>query len=127
MSFKLTIEVPDTKLMGTLRLLNGHKVYVESTEQYKAGWKDPRKKSGAKKGDKNPHSRAGSRLTMTGKTAREDTVIAKGIVLFEKLEKRMGIGAVTVKDFREILVQNGHPRAVAQRSVTEGFLSYPDG
>ncbi len=126
MSFKLTIEVPDTKLMTTLRMLNGHKVSVESTEQYQSGWKDPRK-SGAKKGSKNPHSRAASRLTMTGKDAREGTVIADGMVLFEKLEKSKGIGSVTVKDFREILVKNGLARAVAQRSVTEGFLSYPDG
>lgn len=127
MSFKLTIEVPDAKLMPTLRLLNGHKVSVESMEQYQSGWKDPRAKSGAKKGGPNPHSRAGSRLTMTGKVAREDTVIAKGITLFEKLEKKQGIGTVTVKDFREILVKNGLARAIAQRSVTEGFLSYPDG
>lgn len=127
MSFKLTIEVPDSKLMATLRTLNGHKVYVESTEQYKPGWVDPRRKSGAKKGDKNTHSRAASRLTMTGKTAQEGTIIAEGITLFEKLEKRMGIGTVTVKDFREVLVKNDKPRAVAQRCVTEGFLSYPDG
>ena len=127
MSFKLTIEVPDNKLMPTLRMLNGHKVYVESTEKYQSGWKDPRKKSGAKKGSNNPHSRANSRLTMTGKTAQDGTIIAEGMILFEKLEKKDGIGAVTVKAFREVLVKNGHPRAVAQRSVTEGFLSYPDG
>ncbi len=127
MSFKLTIEVPDTKLMTTLRMLNGHKVSVESMEQYQSGWKDPRGKSGAKKGGPNPHSRASSRLTMTGKEAREGTVIEKGMILFEKLEKKEGIGTVTVKAFREVLVKNGHPRAVAQRSVTEGFLSYPDG
>ena len=122
MSFKLTIEVPDSKLMPTLRLLNGHKVYVESVGAVAAP-----AKSGSKKGSSNPHSRAASRLTMTGKTAREGTVIEQGMVLFEKLEKRKGIGSVTVEDFREVLVKNEHPRAVAQRSVTEGFLSYLDG
>lgn len=123
MSFKVIIEVPDNKLMPTLRLLNGHKVYVESI-----GIPVPVKaRSGAKRGSNNPHSRAASRLTMTGKTAQDGTIIAEGMILFEKLEKRDGIGTVTVKAFREVLVKNGHPRAVAQRSVTEGFLSYPDG
>lgn len=123
MSFKLTIEVPDNKLMPTLRMLNGHKVYVESAGVVAA----PVRKSGAKRGVNNPHSRATSRLTMTGKTAQDGTIISQGMILFEKLEKKQGIGTVTVKDFRDILVKNGHPRAVAQRSVTEGFLSYPDG
>ncbi len=128
MSFKLTIEVPDTKLMTTLRMLNGHKVYVESTEQDKPGWGGLRKKkSGPGKGSNNPHSRANSLMTMTGKVAQEGTIIAKGMILFEKLEKKNGIGSVRVKDFREVLVKNGHPRAVAQRSVTEKFLSYIDG
>ncbi len=122
MSFKLTIEVPDSKLMATLRMLNGHKVYVES-----AGFNVLAAPIKTKKGSNNPHSRAASRLTMTGKTAREGTVIEQGMVLFEKLEKSKGIGSVTVQDFREVLVKNEHPRAVAQRSVTEGFLSYLDG
>jgi len=124
MSFKLTIEVPDSKLMATLRTLNGHKVHVESTEQYKHGWVDPRGKKSEKV---NTHSRAASRLTMTGKVAQEGTIIAESMVLFEKLEKRKGIGVVTVADFREVLVKNDKPRAVAQRCVTEKFLSYPDG
>ena len=122
MSFKLTIEVPDSKLMPTLRLLNGHKVYVESV-----GAVVVPVKSSSKRGSNNPHSRAGSRLTMTGKQAQEGTIIAQGMILFEKLEGRKGIGTVTVGDFREVLVKNGHPRAVAQRSVTEKFLSYIDG
>ncbi len=117
MSFKLTIEVPDSKLMPTLRLLNGHKVYVETV-----GVIAPLLKT--KRGSNNPHSRANSLLTMTGKAAQEGTIIAQGMILFEKLEKSKGIGAVTVGDFREVLVKNGHPRAVAQRSVTEKFLSY---
>ena len=120
MSFKLTIEIPDSKLMGTLRLLNGHKVYVESTEQYKAGWKDPRKKS---KGS-NAHSRAASRLTMTGKTAQKGSKIEAAMVLFEKLESRNGIGQVTVQAFRDHLVKNELPKALAQRCTTEKFMTY---
>ncbi len=119
MSFKLIIEVRDSKLMPTLRLLNGHKVYVENVGDV------PKLVKPTKKG--NPHTRADSRLTMTGKSAKEGSIISKGMVLFEKLEKRQGIGTVTVKDFRETLVRNQHPSAISQRCVTEGFLSYADG
>jgi len=120
MSFKLTIEVPPSKLMGTLRLLNGHKVYVESTEQFKPGWDDPRKKT--KGGHTRP--RAESRLTMTGKTAQEGSKIETAVDMFEKLEKRRGIGTVTVQDFRDHLVENEFPKALAQRCVTEKFMAY---
>lgn len=120
MSFKLTIEVPDSKLMGTLRLLNGHKVHVESTEQYKPGWDDPRKKSKRQ----NSHSRAESLLTMTGKIAQPQSKIAVAMTLFEKLEKSKGIGMVTVQDFRDRLVKNEQPKALAQRCVTEKFMTY---
>ncbi len=120
MSFKLTIEVSPSKLMGTLRLLNGHKVYVESTETYKSGWDDPRKKT---KGH-NSNSRADSRLTMTGKTAQEGTKIEMAMGLFEKLEKRKGIGTVTVRDFRDHLVKNEQSKGLAQRVITEKFMTY---
>lgn len=119
MSFKLIIEVRDSKLMPTLKLLNGHKVYIESVAD------TPKLVKPSKKG--NPHSRADSCLTMTGKSAKDGSIIEKGMVLFEKLEKRKGIGTVTVKDFRETLVRNQHPSAISQRCVTEGFLSYLDG
>jgi len=120
MSFKITIEVPDNKLVPTLRTLNGHKVSVESMEQYQPGWKDPRKKSKRS----NPHSRAETRLSMTGKTAKDGSKIETAMVLFEKLEKRKGIGTVTVGDFRDDLVKNEQPKALAQRCVTEKFMTY---
>lgn len=118
MSFKLTIEVPDSKLMKALKLLNGHKVYVESTEQYVPGWDNPRKKANG------AHSRADSRLTMTGKEAQKGSKIETAMELFEKLEKRKGIGIVTVQDFRDHLVKNEQPKALAQRCVTEKFMTY---
>lgn len=120
MSFKLTIEVPDSKLMGAIKLLHGHKVSVESTEQYVLGWDNPRKKNG----DARPHGRGDSRLTMTGKTAQPDSKIAVAMTLFEKLEKKQGIGTVTVQDFRDRLVKNDQPKALAQRCVTEKFMTY---
>ena len=44
--------------------------------------------------------------------------------LFEKLESRNGIGQVTVQAFREHLVKNDQPKALAQRVVTEKFMTY---
>jgi len=120
MSFRLTIDVPDNKLIPTLRTLNGHKVTIESAEKYNPGWIDPRKKSKRT----NPHSRADSRLSMTGKTAKDGSKIEIAMVLFEKLEKRKGIGTVTVGDFRDVLVKNEQPKALAQRCVTEKFMTY---
>lgn len=120
MSFKLTIEVPDSKLMGALKTLHGHKVSVESTEQYQPGWKDPRKKNG----DARPHGRGESRLTMTGKTAQKGSKIEVAMDIFEKLEKRQGIGTVTVQDFRDQLVKKDLPKALAQRCTTEKFMTY---
>jgi len=121
MSFRLTIEVPDNKLVPTLRTLTGHKVTIESAEQYKPGWVDPRKK---KNGDARPHGRADSRLTMTGKIAQKGSKIETAMVLFEKLEKSKGIGMVTVQDFRDRLVKKELPKALAQRCTTEKFMTY---
>ena len=120
MSFKLTIEVPDSKLMGTLRLLNGHKVYVESTETYKPGGDNPQKKSKRL----NPHSRGNSRLSMTRKMAKDGSKIETAMTLFEKLESRDGIGQVTVQAFREHLEKNDQSKGLAQRCVTEKFMTY---
>lgn len=126
MSFKITIpDVPDKELgpiISRLQLPRGVTYDVKYTSN---GMTPPKKTKGNKKG--NPHSRATSRLTMTGKKAQAGSIIEQGMVLFEKLEKRKGIGTVTVMDFRETLVNNKHPSAVSQRCITEGFLSYADG
>jgi len=126
MSFKLTIRnVPDKELgpiISRLQLPRG----VTYDAKYVSDYAVPTKKK-LQGNSKNLHSRAASLLTMTGKTAKKGSIIEQGMVLFEKLEKRQGIGTVTVRDFRETLVNNGHPSAVAQRSVTEKFLSYLDG
>lgn len=123
MSFKLTIEVPDSKLMKTLRLLSGNKVkvYVEATEQYLPGWDNPRKK-GKKTYSTRP--RKDSILTMTGKTAQPDSKIAAAMTVFEKFEKSKGIGTITVEQFRTKLVTEKMPKQMQQRCITEKFLSY---
>jgi hypothetical protein len=120
MSFKLTIEVPDTKLSATMRLLHGHKVMVESTEKYVPGWDDPRKKTNGTR----LHSRADSLLTMTGKEPNKNSKLSKAKEVFEKLEKRMGIGNVNAAAFRIELTKKKLSKGLAQRCVTEKVLSY---
>lgn len=115
MSFKLTIEVPDTKLAATLRTLTGHKVIVENL-----GTPEPKKKNG----DARPHSRAESLLTMTGKVPSPKSQLAKALDVFEKLEKRMGIGTVNVAAFRIELTKKKLSKGLAQRCVTEKVLTY---
>ncbi len=126
MSFKITIpDVPDKELGPIISRLQLPRGVTYDVKYMSNGITPPRKKRGSKIG--NPHSRADSRLTMTGKTAKDNSIIGKGMVLFEKLEKRMGIGTVTVADFRDTLVKNHLPAQVSQRCVTEKFLTYADG
>ena len=115
MPFKLTIEVPDTKLATTLKILHGYKVQVESTEPVAP----PKKLNGSR-----PHSRAESLLTMTGKVPTERSKLFKAREIFEKLEARKGIGTVTVQDFRDELKKKKQPKQLAQRCVTEKVLAY---
>lgn len=121
MSFKLTIEVPDSKLIAILRTLTGHKVTVENLD-LGVSWSTIKGKK--KNGDARPHGRAESRLTMTGKKAQYKSKIEVAMILFEKLEKKQGIGTVTVQDFRDNLVKNELPKALAQRCTTEKFMTY---
>jgi len=118
MSFKLTIEVPDTKLAATMRILHGHKVMVESTEKYVPGWDAPKKPNGKM------HSRADSMLTMAGKTPNKNSKLAKALEIFEKLEKRNGIGTINVAAFRVELEKKKEPQTLSQRCVTEKVLAY---
>lgn len=120
MSFKLTIEVPDNKLIAILRTLTGHKVTVENLD-LGVSWSTVKSKAN---GAARPHGRAESRLTMTGKKAQYKSKIEAAMILFEKLEKKKGIGTVTVQDFRDHLVKNELPKALAQRCTTEKFMTY---
>lgn len=117
MSFKITLEVPDTKLAATMRQLAGHKVTVESMEEL------PSVSKGKMNGTRG-HNRAETRLTMTGKTPNANSKLFRAREIFEKLEKRLHIGNVTVADFRAELVKKGEDEKLCQRSVTEKVLAY---
>jgi hypothetical protein len=114
MTIKVTIEVPDTKIGTLLARLNGYKAMCEHVSV-----EVPKKTKGH-----NSHSRADSLLTMTGKNAQKGSKIETAMLLFEKLESRNGIGQVTVQAFREHLVKNDQPKGLAQRVVTEKFMTY---
>jgi len=114
MTIKVTIEVPDTKIGTLLARLNGYKAMCEHVSI-----EVPKKAKGH-----NPHSRGNTRLTMTGKTAQPNSKIAVAMGIFEKLESRNGIGQVTVQDFRDQLVKKEQPKGLAQRVVTEKFMTY---
>ena len=121
MSFKITIEVPDTKLAATLRQLNGHKAMVENVHDEESVVTTRKKKYKPRM-----HNRGDTMLTMTGKTPNVGSKLLVARELFEKLEKRKGIGAVSVADFRSELTKKGEEEHLCKRSVTEGVLAYMD-
>ena len=114
MTIKVTIEVPDTKNGTLLARLAGYKALCEHVPVVEL-----KKLNGTKM-----HTRAASLLTMTGKKAQPNSKIAEAMTIFEKLEKKKGIGSVTVGDLREALTKKALSKALSQRCVTEKFLSY---
>ena len=126
MSFKIIIEVPDTKLAATLKKLNGHKVYVENVHEDSPQVQSLRLGKKKKKNPKRMHNRAETILTMTGKTPSSGSKLFVAREVFEKLEKRLHIGNVTVADFRAELVKKGEDEKLCQRSVTKKVLAYVD-
>lgn len=114
MTIKVTIEVPDAKIGKLISQLDGYKVLCEHVPV-----EEPKKLNGAKM-----HSRADSLLTMTGKTPNKNSKLAKALEIFEKLEKRMGIGHVNAAAFRIELTKKKQSKGLAQRCVTEKVLAY---
>lgn len=114
MTIKVLIEVPDAKIGKLLAQLDGYKALCQHVPV-----EVPKAKSNGKM-----HSRAFSLLTMTGKQPNKNSKLAKALEIFEKLEKRKGIGAVTVGDFRIELEKKKQPKQLSQRCVTEKVLAY---
>ncbi|KPL28074.1 MAG: hypothetical protein AMJ72_05380 [Acidithiobacillales bacterium SM1_46] len=113
----MTIEVPDAKIGKLLSQLEGYKALCEHVPV-----EEPPKKTNGRGG--RMHSRADSLLTMTGKEPNEKSQLWKARYVFEKLEKKKGIGTVTVEAFRKELVSKKLPKQLAQRCVTENVLAY---
>ena len=116
MSFRLTIVVPDTKLTATLKQLNGHKVTVENMQE-------PEKVS-SREIAKTQRRNGDTLLTMTGKMPQKNSQLAKAREIFEKLEKRVGIGTVTKKAFKDELKKKKLSPQLAVRCITEKVVAY---
>lgn len=114
MTIKVTIEVPDAKIGKLLTHLDGYKALCEHIPVV-----EPKKLNGTRM-----HSRADSILTMTGKTPNKNSKLAKALDIFERLEKRMGIGKVNAAAFRIELTKKKQSKGLAQRCVTEKVLDY---
>lgn len=70
-----------------------------------------------------------TKLTMSGKKARQpESQVAKGLLHFEECEAELGIGNVTVVDFRVYLERVGvvSPDAIQKRMVRDHYLDYLD-
>ena len=80
-------------------------------------------------GPKKPRARAESRLMMTGKTPNQGTSLLTYLDYFERHEKRVGIGNVTVGSFVEYLtkLKLDEPNKAKTRLLHEGYVKYADG
>lgn len=80
-------------------------------------------------GPKQPRARRESRLMMTGKTPNKGTTLEKYLDHFERHEKKVGIGGVTVGSFVEYLTLRkiDEPNKAKTRLLHEGYVRYADG
>jgi hypothetical protein len=119
MAYRLTIEVPDAKLNAMLKRLADQKVMVENTDPelaFNQFATVPKEKTVRRNGN--------SLLTMTGKTPQKNSQLAKALDVFEKLEKRVGIGTVTKKGFKDELAKKKLSKQLAVRCITEKVVTY---
>ena len=98
MSFRITITVPDNKLVSTLRSLNGFKYEVEHVEDVKRIAGPKAKSNGRITGE--------TLLSLGGKEATPDTNYAVIQKTLKKLEVRHGPHSVTRAQLRDELLKN---------------------
>lgn len=92
------------------------KVVVENLDPKPNGATQPKAKKPRKNGD--------TLLTMTGKKPQKNSQLAKALDVFEKLEKRVGIGSVTKNAFKAELIKKKLPKTLCQRCITEKVLGF---
>lgn len=120
MSFKITIsKVSDKQLGPLLAQLRLPKGSAYTVEYQVNGATAP------KKGKKYSRRNGENVLTMTGKQPKEGTQAEEALELFEKLEKRRGIGNVTRADFKEYM-EKKELGGMVNRLVNEKFLGYAE-
>ena len=121
MSFTVTITgIPDKELgtfLAAMRLPKKASYTTEHTPDHVALIEGPRK-------HKHPYANGSTPLTMTGKKPTRSKALTTALTMFEKLEKRKGIGTVTVDGFRADLKKRNQKPTMVNRMVAEGYLSY---
>ena len=121
MSFTIKImKVSDRQLGELLANLQLPKGAVYTVEHQANGVVAPKKK-----GKKFSRRNGEVILTMTGKQPKEGTQAAAALELFEKFEKRRGIGSVTRAEFKEYM-QKKELEGMVNRLVNEKFLGYAE-
>ena len=91
MSFKIIVEVPDSKVLSTLKLLDGHKCYVEQVGQAAA----PVMSKLRKMERVGPHNRI--MLGSKHDAVNEGTMNAEIVNIVKQHEKKFGPGDLTRK------------------------------
>ena len=118
MSFTIKImKVSDKQLGPLLADLKLPKGAVYTVEHQANGAAAP------KKGKRTIRGNGEAILTMTGKVPKEGTEVAHALELFEKFEKRRGIGNVTRADFKAYMSKK-ELLPMVNRLVNEKFLGY---
>lgn len=121
MSFTVTITgIPDKDLgtfLAALRLPKKASYTTDHTPDHVALIEGPKK-------HKHAYANGDTPLTMTGKKPSRSQSLTTALTMFEKLEKRQGIGAVTVKIFRADLKKRRQQPTMVTRMVAEGYLKY---
>lgn len=97
MTFRITIEVPDSKLTATLKQLDGHKCAVENVDVgTKWATASPRKLQRV-----GPHNRI--MLGSKSEAPTEGSLSAEIVSLVKKYEAKHGAGAITRKQLTKQL------------------------
>lgn len=117
MSFTVTItNIPDKDLGPLLARLS-----LPKSASYQALY-DPEEISKPQTNGKRKNLAPDTKLMMTGKTAGEGTLLAEGLDLFERLEKKQGIGNVSIQDFRDVVKEKKLDRQISYRMLKEKLL-----
>ena len=133
--FKIEIlDIPDRELgpliKGLLEILLPKGSHIEETWYEDAIEEAPPKKrqKKSKKGPRRSHqSLLESKLTMTGKLAKQKgSAVARGLLLFENCEVEDGIGNVSVQGFRDYLKTHRmqKPELLQKRMLRDGYIDY---
>jgi len=117
--FKIAVEVPKGKLEQFMRATVGP--WSIQIEEYH---EDATVATNGKAKKTRGRAVDADLMTMSGTKPFKKSMLAKALVLFEKLEAEQGIGTVTRKDARKYFVEKGLHVVTLNRMVKAGHLRY---